>query len=119
MLASWLGNLCWWRLDVPAWRIEIKRYGPGTCHPTHADLHVGQLERKLAISAQLSAPDDYEGGTLYVLPTVGVATHDAVKVPRDRGTIAMFPGWVRHGVTEVTGGERWALIAWTLGEPIR
>ena len=111
-----VANLCWWRLDVVGWRFEVKRYGPGTEHPRHQDLHVGQLERKLALSVQLSDGGDYDGGDLFIHPTVGPGP---VAAPRDRGTPVVFPGWVSHEVTPITAGVRWALIGWAVGSPVR
>jgi PKHD-type hydroxylase len=63
---------------------------------------------------QLSAPGDYEGGRLQLDYVDGWAT-----VPGDLGAVAVWPGWQRHQVTPVTDGERWALVAWAYGPPVR
>jgi PKHD-type hydroxylase len=69
------------------------------------------LDRKLSMVVQLSDPDDYEGGNLefqwYELP----AEQDL----RKRGTIIVFPSFLKHRVTPVTKGIRHSLVSWMEG----
>lgn len=66
--------------------------------------------RKLGVSIQLSAPEDYVGGDLVLEP-------QAVPIigPRRRGTAIAFPSYVVHEVTPVTRGQRYSLVAWVHG----
>ena len=118
LAAGFIANAAWWRLDVEWWSLQVKRYEPGQKHPRHQDLHVGQLDRKLGISIQLSDPDDYDGGELRVHSTVGSKV-PVLDAPRTRGSATVFPGWVDHEIAPVTRGVRWALVAWGFGPPIR
>jgi hypothetical protein len=80
----------------------------------HNDYSHGLPEapRKLTIIIQLSAPEDYEGGSLQVLgPTIQ-------NLPTEFGTILTFPSFLMHRVTPVTKGLRRALVAWIAGPRI-
>jgi PKHD-type hydroxylase len=69
--------------------------------------------RKLTVIAQLSPPEDYDGGELQVFDG-GVVT-----LPKDQGAILIFPSFSVHRVTSVTRGERRALVSWFGGELLR
>ena len=68
-----------------------------------------QAPRKLSVSVQLSDPDTYDGGDLII---DGSREHHA---PRERGTMTMFPSFIKHHVTPVTRGTRRSLVAWIGG----
>jgi PKHD-type hydroxylase len=94
---------------------QYVEYRPGWGHfAWHNDYSHGLAEapRKATIIIQLSAPDEYEGGSLQ---TFGIDVED---LPRERGTILMFPSFVFHRVTPVTQGMRRALVAWIAGPPL-
>lgn len=66
-------------------------------------------DRKLSITVQLSAPDEYEGGDF---------EFDEVHTNADfksRGTVLVFPSYLRHRIRPVISGNRRALIAWFYG----
>ena len=107
-------NRAWWHLDLDRWSIHAKNYRRGDRHPVHQDLHPAAARRKLAGSVQLSDPDDYEGGTLFVY-----SGSDGIGMPTTRGTLIAFPGWTDHEVSRVTAGERWVLIVNGWGPPLR
>jgi hypothetical protein len=111
--AAAVANVSWWRLNTEGYMMMINRYRPGHRHPPHCDMHCGQMRRKLALSVQLSDSSDYRGGDLLVGRHGVTAT-----APRERGSVVAFPGWVTHEVTEITAGERWALIVWGYGPPV-
>ncbi len=69
-------------------------------------------QRKLSVMVQLSAPDDYEGGDFQMHHVTAHPPADAV---RRRGTVLIFPSLVMHGVSTVTRGTRYSLVAWYLG----
>jgi len=77
----------------------------------HIDMmYKGNSTRKLSVSIQLSASDDYEGGDLLL------HTRENPERPhRDQGTAIFFPGYTLHEVTPVTKGKRYSLVAWVLG----
>jgi PKHD-type hydroxylase len=89
--------------------VQFIRYGLGGHFQTwHSDAGVDRFEaRRISISVELSAPDDYDGGVLEIAPAVGR--------PRivPRGGARLFPSRAIHRVTPVTRGVRHALVAWT------
>lgn len=68
--------------------------------------------RKLTVILQLSSPEDYEGGRLQIF---GAEIED---MPRERGTVIVFPSFLFHRVTPVTKGLRRALVSWIAGPRI-
>ena len=65
-----------------------------------------QFDRKLSITVQLSDPSEYQGG---------VFEFDDVKTNADftsKGTILIFPSYLRHRIRPVTKGTRRSLVAW-------
>ena len=66
-------------------------------------------DRKLSITVQLSAADEYEGGDF---------EFDEVKTTADfrsKGTVLVFPSYLRHRIHPITWGTRRALVAWFFG----
>ena len=81
----------------------------------HMDLGTGRFSmRKISISVQLSAADDYEGGDL----EFHLSGLDRVKM-RQQGTLIAFASFLEHRITPVTRGERFSLVAWVDGPPYR
>ena len=71
--------------------------------------------RKLSISIQLSDPSDYDGGELQFQ-----FDNDNVTIAeKARGTLVLFPSYLRHRVTPVTRGVRRSLVLWITGPPFR
>jgi len=64
------------------------------------------LDRKLTCSIQLSDSNQYGCGDLSIMN---------IKVPKERGTMVVFPSAMTHRVDRVTKGERWALVNWAWG----
>ena len=80
--------------------------------------------RKVSITVNLSDPEDYEGGDLWLthLPTdYNSEEFRTFTDPsfRDKGAVVVFPSWVRHRVTPVTRGTRYSAVAWFNGPPLR
>jgi PKHD-type hydroxylase len=76
------------------------------------------LRRKLSMVIQLSNPEDYDGGDFQV------NTEDCQQAPnprdiRQRGTVIVFPSFLRHRVTPVTRGLRYSLVSWCEGPCFR
>lgn len=97
---------------------QVARYGAEReGHFTwHSDIGDGRVasKRKLTMVAQLSEPEDYEGGALEVMPSNAVLTAN-----KSRGTVTMFPSYLLHRVTPVTSGERYSLTIWAHGPAFR
>lgn len=82
----------------------------------HQDIGPGMLSlRKVSITVQLSAPDEYEGGDLEIWQ----GGNDAIKAPRGKGTVVIFPSYMMHRVTKVTMGTRRSFVLWLGGEHYR
>ena len=66
-------------------------------------------DRKLSITVQLSDPSEYEGGDF---------EFDEVSTNADfrsKGTVLVFPSYLRHRVLPITSGSRRSLVAWFFG----
>jgi len=90
--------------------IQILRYDPGAHFAMwHTDAGRDLGDRRLiSLSVELSAPEDYDGGALEIVP-------DSVGASRmlPRGGACLFPSQALHRVTPVTRGTRWAIVAWS------
>jgi len=67
------------------------------------------LDRKISITVQLSEAHDYEGGDF---------EFDELKTNADfrsKGTVLVFPSYLRHKIHPITSGTRRALVAWFFG----
>lgn len=67
------------------------------------------FDRKLSVTLQLSDAADYEGGDF---------EFQSVETPTDskgKGTLLIFPSYLRHRVAPVTKGKRYSLVAWFEG----
>lgn len=79
-------------------------------------LNPTSYHRKLSMVIQLTDPSEYEGGFFEIDPQFGVLDQEAIK---KRGTVIIFPSFVRHRVTPVTSGKRKSLVAWIEGPKFR
>lgn len=92
----------------------LLQYSLGDGFEWHLDVSNRETStRKLSISVQLSAPDDYEGGRFEFMP------QGEIPFSRDRGSIIVFPSYLCHRVTRVTKGIRWSLVTWAHGPCFR
>ena len=77
----------------------------------HMDMGPGpDSGRKISITTQLTAPDEYEGGDLELNSGL------TLSAPKEAGAIVLFPSFMLHRVTPVTRGERWAIVGWVQGQ---
>lgn len=91
---------------------QFTRYEAGEYYGPHFDIGPGRLtERKLSMTVQLSSPDEYVGGELFIYPEF-VAS-------KDQGTMTVFPSFMCHNVYPVTAGVRYSLVSWLAGPPFR
>jgi hypothetical protein len=101
----------------------VLRYGPGDYNCLHQDLY-GAVAFPLQVVIMLSAPGrDYSGGELMLVEQrprsqsrgtaiVAAAGEGVVFTNRDRparGTRGVYRVQMRHGMSTLTGGERYAL----------
>jgi PKHD-type hydroxylase len=87
----------------------------GDFYKSHRDSGYGMLSiRKLSIVVMLSHPQEYEGGNLELF-----IADNYVPMPKEKGSIIIFPSYEWHRVTEVTKGKRRSLVSWISGPPLR
>ena len=105
-----------WRLDLTGFnmfsdRPNILRYKAEEKghYDWHFDYGSAFSNRKMSFSIQLSDPSEYDGGMLEI---VGMPPNEET---RKKGTIIMFPSYVRHRVTPVTRGTRYCIVGWVHG----
>ncbi len=96
-------------------RFQIITYRPGD----HIDWHIdigprGQSLRKISMVIQLSDPATYEGGDFEFF-----AFYKAERMPRERGSVLVFPSYLLHRVSPVTAGERKSVVCWVGGPHYR
>lgn len=87
-----------------------KYEAPAGKYDLHIDKTYMQQVRKLSLVIQLSDPSEYEGGDL----VLKFGKEDVV-AKKQQGFLTMFPSYVLHGVTPVTSGTRYSLVAWVTG----
>lgn len=90
----------------------ISKYQTGMAYGWHVDnaIMAGMgtaVRTDVACTLFLSNSDSYEGGELVVRSNSG-----DVKVKLERGDAFFYPATSRHQVTEVTRGERLAIVFW-------
>ena len=100
--------------DVSQFRegFQFTRYEVGDYYGPHFDIGPGKLaERKLSLTVQLSAPEDYVGGELIIYP--------GFVASKDQGSMTVFPSFMCHDVRPVTTGVRYSLVSWLAGPPFK
>lgn len=95
--------------------LQLLRYQVDDFYTWHTDWSPNNnKKRKLSFSVQLSDPSTYEGGDLELFrgPETDLAD-------RTQGVLTLFPSWTLHRVNRLSSGERWALVGWITGKPIK
>jgi PKHD-type hydroxylase len=87
---------------------------PSGKYGKHVDRAVNMPVRKLSISIQLTNPEEYEGGELYLYQDDKGDLMD-----KAQGTLIIFPSYVLHEVMPVTKGERNSLVTWVTGKQFK
>jgi PKHD-type hydroxylase len=75
------------------------------------------LDRKLSAVVQLSSPDDYEGGLFEMEGCARPPFNVEPFLPR--GSLLIFPSYLKHRVLPVTKGLRKSLVTWYNGPRFR
>lgn len=96
---------------------QVIRYNTGRGMAQHHDAQGGnrRLRRVLSCSIQLSEPDDYTDGDLYLWPDG--PDHDPTVLDRHQGAGCVFRSPVFHQVDGVTAGTRFSLVGWLWAPP--
>ncbi len=116
-------NYKWWNYDIYGILEPLQILCYEASHnqeniQDHYSKHIDNQEfysnRKISFSVQLSQAQDYEGSELKLY-----GDREAEKLPKDRGTMILFPSFILHEVTPITQGKRWALVGWVSGPQFR
>lgn len=107
-----------WALDLEGLNpnfLMLNYVAPAGKYNWHTDSGIGEHAlRKLSVVVQLSRSNEYSGGDLEFFS--GSAQWQA---SRQVGTIHVFPSVLVHRVSMVTSGQRWCLVTWAVGPPLR
>ena len=95
-------------LQFTNYKVPSDKYGK------HVDRAAGILVRKLSLSIQLTDPQEYEGGELYLYED-----EKGTVMRKEQGTLVLFPSYTLHEVTPVTKGERNSLVSWVSGKQFK
>ena len=129
---SWITGLCNHYFNIAnmeaGWRVSLSYtsapqytiYEEGMFYNFHTDSEdrsqCGEdgTQRKLSLSIQLNDPSEYEGGELRFQHH---GTDETFSEPQfaHKGSVIVFPSYLRHKVTKVTKGTRKSLVAWCRG----
>jgi PKHD-type hydroxylase len=93
--------------------LTLLRYIESDFVDWHYDLNEGQsATRKLSISVLLNDPSEYSGGEFELFPSTNLG-----RLPS--GCAVVFPSYLPHRVTTVTGGTRIVATGFFSGPPFR
>lgn len=95
-------------------KVQYLHYGEdigGGHYDWHLDCGSAIATRKLTVIVQLSDPSEYEGCVTEIMFNNNV--------DQRKGAITVFPSWLPHRVTQLTKGNRDALVAWVNGPTFR
>lgn len=87
---------------------------PSGKYGKHVDRGMNMPVRKLSVSIQLTNPEAYEGGELFLYQGDKGDLMD-----KSQGTLILFPSYVLHEVMPVTKGERNSLVTWVTGNQFK
>ena len=87
---------------------------PSGKYGKHVDRGINMSVRKLSISIQLTNPEEYEGGELYLYDN-----DKGTLMDKTQGTLILFPSYVLHEVMPVTKGTRNSLVTWVTGKQFK
>ena len=94
---------------------QFTRYDAPTGHyGMHIDKTLNSTVRKLSLTIQLSAPEDYEGGELALQ-----YEKEPEIMSKELGKMIVFPSYILHEVRPITKGTRYSLVAWVTGKPFK
>ena len=96
--------------------IQFATYEKQDFYRYHRDCDIVQPKyRKLSVTVQLSDPETYRGGDLFIRHFWGKTNLPIDEQLKSRGTIIVFPSILLHSVTHVMEGTRYSLVQWYSG----
>lgn len=125
-----LGGFYGWHVDgISDHSGKLKRFIPGITPftksgrspltHTSAPNHVGKI-RKLSMTLNLNAPNNYEGGNLtFDFGSHALKRFHECEEIKPQGSLVVFPSFLYHQVTPITQGTRYSLVLWSLGPPFK
>ena len=104
--------------------VQLAQYDKSDHFNWHEDTlttpFAGIKVRKLSMSINLSDPSSYEGADFIFRRLIKGEVNDFQPIKfRKQGSILIFPSPTMHKITPVIKGTRYALVAWTLGDPFK
>lgn len=94
--------------------IQFGIYGQGEFYNEHRDIDLATpINRKLSITVQLTDPNYYKGGDFVLWSLEGKELRKDEW--RNKGSILVFPSFLKHKVEKVTKGTRMSLVQWYAG----
>jgi PKHD-type hydroxylase len=107
-------NEALWQFDLTGIldSIQFTVYHEGGGHYNwHLDIGPRELSwRKISLTIQMSEDEDYEGGELEFMKGP-----NAIKAPRGKGVVVIFPSYLLHRVSPVSKGTRKSMVLWVGG----
>ena len=91
--------------------IKFLRYHEGIHFNLHRD-STGEDGRIRTISVQLTHPDEYAGGDLYIKESEHINNSDSYHFKRNKGNAIMYSAQQLHEVSPVTKGVRHVMLTW-------
>ena len=96
--------------------IQFTTYDKQDFYDYHRDCDIEQsLYRKLSATVQLSDPETYRGGELFIRHFWGNTNLPIDEQLKSRGTVVVFPSLLLHSITRVIKGTRHSLVQWYSG----
>lgn len=94
--------------------VQFGVYGQGEFYGEHKDIDLSTpINRKLSITVQLTDPNYYKGGDFVLWGLTGKELRNDEW--RNKGSILVFPSFLKHKVEKVTKGTRMSLVQWYAG----
>ena len=87
---------------------------PSGKYGKHVDIGINMPVRKLSITIQLTNPEEYDGGELYLFND-----EKGTLMDKTQGKLIIFPSYMLHEVMPVTKGERNSLVSWVTGKQFK
>jgi len=108
-----------WNFDLEGLNenVQYLSYSKGQHYKLHSDLiwdniNSDKLSRKCTFILQLSDPNSYKGGEV----ALGFNDIDSLIIPKDIGSLTIFPSILVHKVKKVTEGTRNSICGWVSGK---
>lgn len=96
--------------------VQFATYEKTDYYNFHRDMNPNSpVFRKISVTAQLTDPEEYEGGDFEIKNLWGTMKLPIDPEVKNKGTILVFPSMLLHRVTPVTKGKRQSLVQWYNG----